>query len=57
MVPSSTHPPMNWKGVLPAITTNLHPDLTVDHDALAGHCRWMIEEGCAGIVACGSLGA
>jgi 1-pyrroline-4-hydroxy-2-carboxylate deaminase len=47
---------MNWKGVLPAITTNLNADLTVDHGALAGHCQWMVESGCAGIVACGSLG-
>lgn len=47
---------MNWKGVLPAITTNLQADLTVDHGALAAHCRWMIDSGCAGLVACGSLG-
>ncbi|HVZ64480.1 MAG TPA: dihydrodipicolinate synthase family protein [Lacunisphaera sp.] len=47
---------MNWKGVIPAITTNLTADLAVDHAALAAHCRWMIDSGCAGIVACGSLG-
>lgn len=47
---------MNWKGVIPAITTNLKTDLTVDHEALAAHCRWMIDSGCAGIVCCGSLG-
>jgi 4-hydroxy-tetrahydrodipicolinate synthase len=47
---------MNWKGVLPAITTNLHADLSVDHVALAQHCRWMIDSGCSGIVCCGSLG-
>ena len=47
---------MNWKGVLPAITTNLKADLTVDHGALATHCQWMIDSGCTGIVACGSLG-
>jgi 4-hydroxy-tetrahydrodipicolinate synthase len=47
---------MTWKGVLPAITTNLDADLAVDHPALAAHCRWMIDSGCAGIVACGSLG-
>ncbi len=47
---------MNWKGVLPAITTNLHADLSVDHAALAAHCRWMIDSGCTGIVAGGSLG-
>jgi dihydrodipicolinate synthase/N-acetylneuraminate lyase len=46
---------MNWKGVLPAITTNLRADLAVDHEALAAHCRWLVDNGCAGIVACGSL--
>jgi 4-hydroxy-tetrahydrodipicolinate synthase len=47
---------MNWKGVIPAITTNLKADLSVDHDAFAAHCRWMIDSGCTGIVCCGSLG-
>ena len=47
---------MNWKGVLPAVTTNLKADLSVDHDAFAAHCRWMIDSGCTGIVCCGSLG-
>jgi 4-hydroxy-tetrahydrodipicolinate synthase len=47
---------MNWHGVFPAITTNLKADLSVDHDALAAHCRWLVEHGCAGIVCCGSLG-
>ena len=47
---------MNWNGVLPAITTNLRANGAVDHAALARHCRWMIDSGCAGIVCCGSLG-
>ena len=47
---------MNWKGVIPAVTTNLKPDLSVDHAALAAHCNWMIDSGCNGIVLCGSLG-
>ncbi|HEY4300056.1 MAG TPA: dihydrodipicolinate synthase family protein [Candidatus Didemnitutus sp.] len=47
---------MNWKGVLPAITTNLRADRSVDHAALARHCRWMIDHGCSGIVCGGSLG-
>jgi dihydrodipicolinate synthase/N-acetylneuraminate lyase len=47
---------MNWKGVFPAITTNLNADLAVDHPALAVHCAWLVEHGCAGIVCCGSLG-
>jgi 4-hydroxy-tetrahydrodipicolinate synthase len=47
---------MNWNGVLPAITTNLRANGAVDHAALAKHCRWMIDSGCAGIVCGGSLG-
>ncbi len=46
----------NWAGVFPAITTPFTTDLSVDHDALADHVRWMIDSGCAGIVALGSLG-
>lgn len=47
---------MNWTGVIPALTTNLKPDLSVDHDAFAAHCRWMIDSGCTGLVLGGSLG-
>jgi dihydrodipicolinate synthase/N-acetylneuraminate lyase len=47
---------MNWKGVIPAITTSFHEDLSVDHGFLAEHCRWLLDNGCAGIVALGSLG-
>lgn len=47
---------MEWKGVLPAITTPFNGDLSVDHDALAKHCEWMLQAGCTGIVALGSLG-
>ena len=47
---------MEWKGVLPAITTPFNSDLSVDHKALAEHCRWMLENGCTGIVPLGSLG-
>lgn len=47
---------MNWKGVMPAITTCFHEDLSVDHVFMTEHCRWLLENGCAGIVALGSLG-
>ncbi len=47
---------MEWKGVIPAITTPFKPDLGVDHEFLARHALWLIENGCAGIVALGSLG-
>jgi 1-pyrroline-4-hydroxy-2-carboxylate deaminase len=47
---------MNWKGVMPAITTAFDNDLNVDHGFMAKHVRWLIDEGCTGIVALGSLG-
>jgi 1-pyrroline-4-hydroxy-2-carboxylate deaminase len=47
---------MNWKGVMPAITTSFSEDLRVDHKFIAGHCHWLLENGCTGIVALGSLG-
>lgn len=47
---------MKWTGVLPAITTAFRDDLSVDHEFIAKHGRWMIDSGCTGIVALGSLG-
>jgi dihydrodipicolinate synthase/N-acetylneuraminate lyase len=47
---------MNWKGVLPAITTGFNSDLSVDHRFMEEHCRWLLDNGCTGIVALGSLG-
>jgi 1-pyrroline-4-hydroxy-2-carboxylate deaminase len=47
---------MNWKGVMPAITTALTEELGVDHGFMTKHCRWLLDNGCAGIVALGSLG-
>ena len=47
---------MNWKGVMPAITTSFTEDLKVDHRFMASHCCWLLNNGCTGIVALGSLG-
>ncbi len=47
---------MIWRGVIPAITTPFHEDMSVDHGFLARHCQWLVENGCAGVVALGSLG-
>jgi 4-hydroxy-tetrahydrodipicolinate synthase len=47
---------MQWRGVIPAITTPFDDKLEVDHAALAKHCSAMIESGCSGVVALGSLG-
>lgn len=47
---------ITWQGVYPAITTPFHPDLSVDFDFLKKHVTWMVDSGCQGIVALGSLG-
>ena len=47
---------MHWTGVIPAITTALLEDGGVDHPFLARHGRWLVENGCAGVGALGSLG-
>jgi dihydrodipicolinate synthase/N-acetylneuraminate lyase len=47
---------MNWKGVMPAITTCFDPELGVDHEFISKHCRWLLDHGCTGIVPLGSLG-
>jgi 1-pyrroline-4-hydroxy-2-carboxylate deaminase len=47
---------VNWKGVIPAITTPFNADLRVDHAFLADHARWLVDSGCTGLVPLGSLG-
>lgn len=46
----------DWTGVIPAITTPFNDDLSVNHAFLAAHASRMIDVGCKGIVANGSLG-
>jgi len=46
----------DWSGVFSAITTPFRDDDTVDEAFLAQHARWLVESGCRGIVALGSLG-
>src|ERR1700694_3253293 len=47
---------VNWKGVIPAITTPCNTDLTADEGFLAKHARWLVDEGSIGLVPIGSLG-
>lgn len=46
----------DWTGVFPAITTPFHDDGSLNAAFLAEHAAWMIESGCTGLVALGSLG-
>ena len=47
---------MNWKGVMPAITTCFDERLKVDHAFMERHFLWLLANGCSGIVLLGSLG-
>jgi dihydrodipicolinate synthase/N-acetylneuraminate lyase len=54
MTDIDAHPP--WRGVLVATALPLREDLSVDYDAHAAHCSWLIAEGCDAVVPNGSLG-
>lgn len=45
-----------WNGVIPAITTPFKDNFSIDFPFLVKHSQWMIDQGCTGIVALGSLG-
>ncbi|WP_219505721.1 dihydrodipicolinate synthase family protein [Nonomuraea ceibae] len=45
-----------WHGIMVATALPLRADLTVDFDAYAEHCRWLVDQGCDGVVPNGSLG-
>jgi 1-pyrroline-4-hydroxy-2-carboxylate deaminase len=47
---------MKWTGVIPAITTCFKYGSQIDHGFMAAHCQWLVENGCTGVVALGSLG-
>jgi 4-hydroxy-tetrahydrodipicolinate synthase len=45
-----------WHGVMVATALPLRDDLTPDEEGYAEHCRWLVEQGCDGVVPNGSLG-
>src|SRR5262245_17545405 len=47
---------MRWAGVMPATTTAFDERLDIDHAFVAKHAKWLIDQGCTGIVTPGSLG-
>lgn len=46
----------DWSGVFPAITTPFTADGAVDEAFLKQHVAWLLDAGCTGVVALGSLG-
>src|SRR4026208_2248980 len=47
---------MKWAGVMPATTTAFDEQLNIDHAFVARHAKWLIDNGCTGIVTPGSPG-
>jgi 1-pyrroline-4-hydroxy-2-carboxylate deaminase len=47
---------MQWHGVMPALTTAFKQDLSVDIEFIGRHAKWLVNNGCTGILALGSLG-
>ncbi len=47
---------MQWKGVMPAMTTPFDEGLKIDWSFVDRHARWLEQNGCTGIVCLGSLG-
>jgi 4-hydroxy-tetrahydrodipicolinate synthase len=45
-----------YGGVNAAVLTAMKPDLTVDLDAMAGQCRWLLANGCNGLGVLGTTG-
>ena len=47
---------VDWRGVFPAVTTQLHKDQALDLEATARHIEVLLESGVSGLVMLGSLG-
>ena len=47
---------MNWKGVIPAVTTPFDPNGEINQSWMEKHLRWLMTAGSTGVVPLGSLG-
>ncbi|MFI6684014.1 dihydrodipicolinate synthase family protein [Streptomyces sp. NPDC050485] len=56
MTATTWNPTRPWRGIMVATALPLRDDLSVDYDAYAEHVRWLIDNGCDGVVPNGSLG-
>lgn len=52
----SIHMKSHWTGVFPAITTQMHPDGSLDLEATARHAEVLLASGIQGLIFLGSLG-
>ena len=47
---------VNWRGVFPALTTQFHPDQSLDLESTARHLELLISRGIHGVILLGSVG-
>ncbi len=47
---------LTWKGVFPAVTTQMHADGSIDFEATSRHLEVLLDSGVTGIIMLGSLG-
>ena len=47
---------VDWRGVFPALTTQFHPDQSLDLDSTARHLEILIASGIHGVIVLGSVG-
>lgn len=47
---------VQWRGVIPATTTQFNTDNSIDFAFFADHCRALVDSGCVGVIPAGSLG-
>ena len=45
-----------YGGVNAAVLTPMNADLSIDLDRMAGHCRWLLANGCNGLGVLGTTG-
>src|SRR5580704_3041245 len=45
-----------YGGINAAVLTAMNADLSIDLDRMAGHCRWLLANGCAGLAVLGTTG-
>ena len=45
-----------YGGVNAAVLTAMNEDLSIDIDRMAGHCRWLLANGCTGLAVLGTTG-
>src|ERR1700744_169049 len=56
MVANAIHDGAIYGGVNAAVLTPMNADFSVDLDRMAGHCKWLLANGCNGLGVLGTTG-